>query len=150
MKKLTSVLLLTLFSAVVSASAGHEEKKNPDAIASTLDNTTRTIEVTMDDTMRFTPDVLNVKKGETVRLMINNIGQLKHELVIGEIAEFKQHAKMMQNMPNMAHDEPNAVSLETNEMGEIMWTFNRSGKISFACLIPGHYEAGMSGTFNVK
>lgn len=149
MKKLTSVLLLTLFSAVVSASAGHEEKKNPDAIASTLDNTTRTIEVTMDDTMRFTPSVLNVKKGETVRLVVKNIGQLKHEMVIGDIAELKQHAKMMKNMPNMMHDEVNAISLKANQSGEIMWVFERTGKIDFACLIPGHFEAGMNGKFNV-
>tara|TARA_R110001592_G_scaffold306512_2_gene579504 strand:+ start:1155 stop:1607 length:453 start_codon:yes stop_codon:yes gene_type:complete len=149
MKKFTSVLLLTLFSAVVSASVGHEEKKNPGAIASTSENTTRTIEVTMDDTMRFTPSVLNVKKGETVRLVVKNIGQLKHELVIGEVAELKQHANMMKNMPNMKHDEDNAISLEANESGEIMWVFERTGKIDFSCLIPGHLEAGMNGKFNV-
>jgi len=150
MKKFTSVLLLTLFSGVASAGAGHDKKENQATVSSASHNITRTIEVTMGDTMRFTPDVIGVKKGETIRIIVRNIGQLRHEMVIGDAAKQRKHAKMMQDEPNMVHGEPNAVSLESNETGEIMWTFNRTGEVSFACLIPGHFEAGMSGKFVVK
>ena len=150
MKKFTSILLLTLFSGAVLADAGHGEDKSKAGIPGTSHDVTRIIEVTMDDTMRFTPGYIDVKKGETVRLMVKNIGQLKHEMVIGETSKLMKHAKMMQEMPNMMHNDPNAVSIEPNETGEIIWTFNRSGKVDFACLMPGHFEAGMHGNFNVK
>jgi uncharacterized cupredoxin-like copper-binding protein len=31
-----------------------------------------------------------------------------------------------------------------------VWTFNRAGEFHFACLIPGHYDAGMKGLIIVK
>jgi uncharacterized cupredoxin-like copper-binding protein len=34
--------------------------------------------------------------------------------------------------------------------GEIVWKFNRAGRFDFACLIAGHYQAGMTGTINVS
>ena len=150
MNKFTSVLLLTLFSGSLLADAGHDKEKSKVGMPGEAHNVTRTIEVNMDDTMRFTPEYIEVKKGETVRFMVNNFGQLKHEMVIGNMNELMKHGKMMQEMPNMKHDDPNAVTLEANETGEIIWSFNRSGKIDFACLIPGHYEAGMKGKFHVK
>ena len=150
MKKFTSIILLTLFSGALLADAGHGQEKNKAGVPGTSHAVTRTIEVTMDDAMRFTPATIAIKKGETVRLMVKNIGQLKHEMVIGETAKLMKHAKMMRDVPNMMHDDPNAVSLEAQQTGEIIWAFNRSGKVDFACLIPGHYEAGMKGKFHVK
>ena len=150
MKKFTSILLLTLFSGAVLAHADHGEEKNPEGVPGKSDDVTRTIEVIMDDTMRFTPSVIDVKEGETVRLMVKNTGQLKHVMVIDEMSNLMAHAKMMQEMPNMVNYDLNTASLEANETGEIIWTFTRSGKVDFACLMPGHYEAGMHGNFNVK
>src|SRR5699024_1758579 len=60
----------------------------------------RTIEVTMDDHMRFTPDQISVKPGETIRFNVKNTGKLRHEMVIGSMAELKEHAKMMLENPN--------------------------------------------------
>jgi uncharacterized cupredoxin-like copper-binding protein len=150
MKKFTSILLLTLFSGALLAHADHGDDKNKVGVPGTSQNVTRTIEVTMDDTMRFTPSVIDVEEGETVRLMVKNTGQLKHVMVIDEMSTLMEHAKMMQEMPDMMHYDLNTVSLEPNETGEIIWTFTRSGKVDFACLMPGHYEAGMHGIFNVK
>jgi uncharacterized cupredoxin-like copper-binding protein len=31
-----------------------------------------------------------------------------------------------------------------------VWTFNRAGEFDFACLVGGHYEAGMKGRIIVK
>src|SRR5690625_7931012 len=63
----------------------------------------RTIEVTMDDHMRFTPDQISVKPGETIRFNVKNTGKLRHEMVIGSMAELKEHAKKMLEKPNMNH-----------------------------------------------
>jgi uncharacterized cupredoxin-like copper-binding protein len=31
----------------------------------------------------------------------------------------------------------------------LVWTFNRAGEFEFACLIAGHYQAGMLGRIKV-
>jgi len=110
----------------------------------------RTIQVLMSDNMKFAPAKLNVKRGETVRFMVRNAGQTKHEMVIGSMAELKQHAEMMRKMPGMEHDEPNMVTLDPGKSGELVWQFTRAGTIDFACLQPGHFEAGMMGKVSVK
>lgn len=52
---------------------------------------------------------------------------------------------MMRKMPGMEHAEPNQVTLDPGKSGELVWRFTRAGTFSFACLIPGHFEAGMVG-----
>ncbi|MCA8903154.1 MAG: cupredoxin family protein [Hyphomonas sp.] len=109
----------------------------------------RTIEIRMDDRMRFTPDHIEVTEGETLRLRIANRGRKLHELVIGTPKELQAHAELMRKFPNMEHDEPYMAHVGAGRRGEITWTFNRPGDFEFACLIPGHYEAGMRGTLRV-
>lgn len=109
----------------------------------------RTIELRMSDQMRFTPDVIRVRKGETVRLRVRNDGKLMHELVIGTKTVLDEHAKMMERFPNMEHDEPYMVHVAPGKTGEIVWHFNRAGRFDFACLIAGHYQAGMVGRIEV-
>jgi len=109
----------------------------------------RTITVTMGDNMRFKPDVIDVREGETVRLAIRNRGKLMHELVIGTQDELDAHAALMVKFPDMQHDEPYMAHVNPGQRGEIVWTFNRPGEFKFACLIAGHYQAGMVGTLRV-
>jgi len=110
---------------------------------------TRTIEVAMTDNMRFTPDRIVVKQGETIRFVHKNAGKIMHEFVIGTRSELDQHAAMMLKFPNMEHDEPYMAHVGPGKTGEIIWTFNRPGEFEFACLIPGHYQAGMDGKIKV-
>jgi uncharacterized cupredoxin-like copper-binding protein len=110
----------------------------------------RTVPMQMDDSMRFTPTEITVKVGETVRFFIVNRGQLVHEMVIGTRAELDEHAEMMKKMPDMQHDEPNQIKLKAGQRGGIVWTFDRPGSFAFACLVPGHKEAGMVGTITVQ
>lgn len=110
----------------------------------------RTIEVRMTDNMRFTPDKIQVKLGETVRLVAVNAGKVLHEIVIGSPAELKEHAEMMKKHPGMEHDEPYMAHVDPGKKGDIVWTFNRAGTFEFACLIPGHFEAGMIGRITVQ
>ncbi|EYC51346.1 hypothetical protein AZ34_09790 [Hylemonella gracilis str. Niagara R] len=111
---------------------------------------TRTVPIQMGDTMRFTPAAITVKAGETVRFFVVNQGQLVHEMVIGTQAELDEHAEMMKKMPGMQHEEPNQINLKAGQRGGIVWTFDRPGSFAFACLVPGHKEAGMVGTITVQ
>jgi putative spermidine/putrescine transport system substrate-binding protein len=111
---------------------------------------TRTITVTMSDKMRFTPDHIEVRTGETVRFVLENQGQLRHELVLGEPDALRRHAAMMQMMPDMQHSGPNMASLAPGEHGELIWRFTRTGSVAFACLQSGHLEAGMRGLVAVQ
>ena len=113
---------------------------------------TRTIEVGMNDAMRFTPADLTVKRGETIRFVVGNSGKIKHELMLGTMKELKEHAEKMKKHPAMDHgdEEENAVEVEPGKRGELVWQFTRAGKFSFGCLVPGHFEAGMVGRLTVQ
>lgn len=118
-------------------------------IAGDAKDVRRTITLLMSDDMRFTPDRIAVRQGETVRLRIQNKGQLLHELVIGTPAELAAHAEQMLKHPAMEHDEPYMTHVKPGQRGEIIWTFNRAGQFEFACLIAGHFQAGMKGRITV-
>lgn len=111
---------------------------------------TRTVEVDMDDGMRFKPERIEARRGETIRFFVRNNGQVKHEFVLGTQAELKKHAALMAKFPQMEHDDPNAVSVEPGKTAEFAWTFTKSGSFDFACLVPGHFEAGMKGKIAVR
>ncbi len=106
---------------------------------------TRTIEIRMNDDMRYRPALIRVKQGETIRFLVKNEGRMKHELVLGTAAELRAHAAMMRKFPEMEHDDPNAVEVEPGQTGELIWHFSKVGRFDFACLMPGHFEAGMRG-----
>lgn len=111
---------------------------------------TRTVDVDMRDTMRFSPATLTVRRGDTVRFVVTNSGKLRHEMMLGTSASLAEHAKMMQTTPGMSHEEPNAVTLEPGERKTLVWHFTQPGTVDFACLEPGHFEAGMRGVINVR
>ncbi|WP_374667486.1 plastocyanin/azurin family copper-binding protein [Ramlibacter sp.] len=106
----------------------------------------RTIEIRMSDQMRFTPDRLTVREGETIRFVVRNNGRLLHEMVIGTPEELAAHAELMKKHPGMEHDEPYMAHVAAGQRGQLVWHFNRPGTFQFACLLPGHFEAGMVGT----
>lgn len=105
----------------------------------------RTIQIDMRDTMRFVPDVVNVRRGETVRFVVTNSGAQLHEMVVGTAEELKAHAEMMRKHPDMVHADANMTHVRPGAKGEIVWQFTHPGAFQFACLIPGHVEAGMVG-----
>jgi len=111
----------------------------------------RQLEIRMSDQMRFTPDTLEFKAGETVRLIVHNDGKMPHELVLGTDAEIREHAaEMKKGIPHdHEHMGGNAISLEPGKRGELVVHFAKAGRLQMACLIPGHYEAGMYGAINI-
>ena len=110
----------------------------------------RTVEIGAYDTMRFNEAHFNVKRGETVRIVLHNRGQLPHELVLGDEKALREHAELMRKFPDMEHADPNAVSVAPGKKGELVWQFTKPGTVHFACLHPGHYEAGMKGSVAVS
>lgn len=109
----------------------------------------RTIRVSMTDNMRFTPGKIELREGETVRFEVRNGGKVLHEFVLGTKEELDAHAQMMAKYPGMEHDEAHMAHVKAGKSRPLVWNFNRPGEFQFACLIPGHYEAGMVGTILV-
>ena len=133
------------------AKAGPVKKEQKDwGIAGDAKAAKRTIECGMSDDMRFSPDHFEVRTGETVRFVVRNRGQVMHEFVIGTQAENAKHAALMARFPGMEHDEPYMAHVPPGKTGQIVWKFNRAGQFECACLIAGHYSAGMVGTIKVS
>jgi uncharacterized cupredoxin-like copper-binding protein len=130
--------------------AGAAQKEQKDwGIAGERNLAKRNIAVQMLDTMRFVPDRIDVKLNETVRFTVRNTGKVMHEFVIGTKEENEKHAALMVKFPDMEHDEPYMAHVPPGKSGELVWTFNRAGTFEFACLIAGHYQAGMAGSITV-
>lgn len=120
---------------------------NPQWLGAHAHVVSRSVAVAMGDDMRFTPSSLQVTAGETVRMVLTNRGQVDHELVIGTPAELKTHAQAMREGHAHAHAGAGAaaIRLAPGATGELVVTFREAGPLEFACLIPGHFEAGMRG-----
>jgi uncharacterized cupredoxin-like copper-binding protein len=113
----------------------------------------RTVKVTMLEDgkkMLFEPDVLEVRQGEQIRFVIFNEGTWNHEFMLATEAENRKHAELMKKFPDMEHDDRNAKRLPPFASGELLWKFTKRGEFEYACLIPGHLEAGMHGKVVVK
>lgn len=147
-------LLASAFAAsfVLAASFAFADAGHMHAIGKPGDanKVARTVEVTMTDQMRYTPDSVRVKRGETIRFVVKNTGQIKHEMVIGTEKDLKVHAAAMLKNPEMEHDDPNAVAVEPGRTSELVWQFTQAGNLKFACLVPGHFEAGMVGKLTIQ
>ena len=111
---------------------------------------TRTIRVRMTDDMRFTPAAIVVKRGETIRFVVGNDGKVLHEMVLGTKKAIAEHAEAMKKFPGMEHADANMAHVQPGRRGEIVWQFTQPGAFAFACLQPGHYEAGMVGGVTVN
>ena len=159
MKTLAAMTAMSCISVAMAHGAHHgrhdatgpyQVEQKPFGIAGDPKKMTRTIQLEMDDSMRFTPSTVNVKLGDTIRFVLKNKGKALHEWVLGSEAELKEHAAMMSKSPNMRHNEVHMVHVQPGEMEEVTWHFNRPGTFNFACLLPGHFDAGMSGTVVVS
>lgn len=146
---LTAMLSLGAVSNSVLASGthagGHDGSDAAIGVPGKAAKVTRTIAVSMTDNMRFTPARISVSRGETIRFKVINAGKIKHELVLGTKKELEEHYKAMMKFPEMEHDDENMITLAPAKTGEIVWRFTKSGRVDFACLQPGHYDAGMKG-----
>lgn len=140
---LTATMLLA--SSPALADAGHSAAGKPGKAAKISHTVVLAAKETEDGRMIFEPNDLRVEKGQTVRIVLKNQGEVEHELFLGTAEEIKAHAEEMLKFPEMEHDEPNVVRVDPGHQGDIVWQFTKAGKFEFACLIPGHTEMGMVG-----
>lgn len=149
---LISVAALAAGSTIAYADAGHSHGGHASSIGKPgkASEVSRTVNVDMTDNMRFTPAKIEVKKGETIKFVVKNSGQVRHEMVLGSVQELKAHAEQMRKHPEMEHDDPNQVQVDPGKTGQFIWKFANAGTFDFACLQPGHFEAGMAGKVAVK
>ena len=130
-----------------------------------LSEVDRTIEIKMYDNY-YEPKEINIKKGETIKFIVNNYGELVHEFNIAtKEMHIKHQPEMMKMVENqilladkidkkkmkemakkdhsMGHSHSNSVLLEPNQKAELIWKFNVNTNLEGACNVPGHYESGM-------
>ena len=152
------LILASPFAIPASSHDAHEHSRH--AVKSfaagepgTPDEAYRTIEIVMNDAsgaMAFSPNTLEVKRGEQVKFVLQNAGALDHEFLIDSVANNADHKAAMAENPDMQHAEPNGRRLAPGASSELIWRFTKPGSFEIACLIPGHYEAGMKGVVVVR
>ena len=144
-------LLIALAAPAAHAAGSHSGGHADTAIGEPgqAERVTRTVRIDMTDAMLFSPPRVTARRGQTIRFIVSNSGKLKHELVLGTRKDLRDHAELMKKFPEMEHAEPNMVTLAPGQTGEVIWRFTRAGQIDFACLQPGHYDAGMKGFVKV-
>lgn len=150
--RLLAVTLALVCANVLAHGTNHpsyELEQTDWGMGATARDATRTIEIDMDDNMRFSREHIAVKLGETIKFVVRNKGGVMHEMVLGTQAELDRHAMLMEQLPHMAHDQPWMTHVQPKKTGTLYWTFNRPGEFAFACLISGHYAAGMKGKITV-
>ena len=166
LRKLTqncsTAFLAVALTATSTAALAHGDGKPDGAGAATISTeqhpfgrqgdpkkVTRTIVVDMTDQMRFGPSAITVRQGETIRFVVHNKGKILHEMVIGTLDELRAHGELMKKHPGMEHDEPYMTHVSAGKKQNMVWHFNQPGEFHYACLLPGHFEAGMVGTIKV-
>ncbi len=132
------------------AGAVKAAEEAPFGVAADPRKAERTMRVEMADTMRFTPSEIRLKRGESVRFVIVNHGKILHEMVLGTLENLKKNADLLKKNPGMQHDEPYMAHVAAGKTGEIGWRFSKIGTFYYGCLIPGHFEAGMTGKVIVE
>lgn len=113
----------------------------------------RVIQIRMieaDGKMLYMPDRIEVKRGEQIKFVLVNAGELDHEFMLDTPAHNQKHAELMKKHPGMEHDDPNGKQLKPKTSTKLLWRFTKAGSFEFACLHPGHYDAGMKGVVVVK
>jgi uncharacterized cupredoxin-like copper-binding protein len=159
MFKAISIAVALALSMPALAHEGAKPHKDADAPISTEENAfgregdpkkvSRTIDVEMSDKMRFTPDALAVKQGETIRFRVRNSGQVMHEMVLGTMEDLKEHAELMRKNPGMEHGDPYMTHVAPGKTETMVWQFSKPGDFLYGCLVPGHFESGMIGRVRV-
>ena len=152
MKKIliASVLAISLIPTGAVAQA-YSDRAEESAIVGKLGDpgkVSRTVEIIMVDN-RFKPAEIKVKQGETVRFILRNAGEKKHDMMIGTMAQLDKHAVMMKKFPDVEYSEPNLISVDPGKSGELVWQFAEVGTVDFACPRPGHFK-GMRGRFVIE
>jgi len=137
-----------------------------------LSEVNRVIEIKMYDNY-YEPNEINIKKGETIRFIVHNYGELVHEfniatkemhinhqpemmkmvenqILLADKIDKKKMNEMAKKDHSMAHSHSNSVLLEPNQIAELIWKFSSDKNLEAACNVPGHYEVGMVANIKIN
>lgn len=108
----------------------------------------REIEITLSD-FAFEPGAVEVTAGESVKFMLTNVGVIEHEFRLTTEHAAEEHVAS----GHAGHDDEAAsghghgeviVLVPAGESESVVVTFDEHAEFDVvACLIPGHFEAGM-------
>jgi uncharacterized cupredoxin-like copper-binding protein len=155
------VILLILFSLTAceeNSNVDHtvHQEQTIDELAVDLSSQLRVIAVETTDQLRYSPETLTVQTGETIRFEVTNSSTIEHEFVVGDQKLQEEHAEFMAEMSmnhqGMQHGDMSsyALTIPPGETASLVINFEESGTLIYGCHIPGHYEAGMSGTILIE
>ena len=161
-KILFSSIIIFLFSTFSHSASMNMigEKGDPNKID-------RIVNIKMYDNY-YEPNLIKIKKGETIKFIVENLGEMVHEYNIGTKEMHIKHQPEMQKLVDheillvdkidrvkmkkmskmdhsLGHSHSNSIMLEPKTSGEIIWKFSKDVNLEMACNIPGHYESGMFG-----
>ena len=162
LKKIFVLIIFTIFSTTAYSASMNMigEKGDPNKID-------RVVNIKMYDNY-YEPNVIKIKKGETIKFVVENLGDLVHEYNIGTKEMHIKHQPEMQKLidheillvdkidkvkmkkmskmdHSLGHSHANSIMLEPKTSGVIIWKFTKDINLEMACNIPGHYESGMFG-----
>ena len=157
LKVAAAVLSAGLLSAACGSGGGVDNDATSTGVGAPADaaKATRTVELRAGDDLRFQPDQVQVKVGETVTFRIVNVAGVEHDFTLGDESVQSDHEKEMQAMSSggdHAHamgDSANAIHIAPGQTKDITWTFTKAGTTLYGCHEPGHYASGMKGTITV-
>ena len=124
--------LCAAFAAPALADSGHAHFSA--GVPGNPKKPARVIEVTMKDgdgRMEYVPGRVEVKRGEQIRFVIRNVGELAHEFILASTPDNLKHAALMQKYPDMEHDDPNGKTVQPKGNSEILWRFTKRGRFEF-------------------
>ncbi len=150
---LLAAMLVVSGSGWITPLHAHEGEHFSAGVPGDPSKPARAVKVSMQEDgkkMRYEPARIEVRQGEQIRFLISNDGIYNHEFMLATVAENRKHGALMKKYPDMEHADPNAVTVAPYVAMELLWKFTRKGEFEYACLIDGHYEAGMHGRIIVK
>ena len=110
----------------------------------------RAVRVRATDELAFEPAVVEVRAGEVITFEVENTGKLPHDFTLGDEDAQEEHAREMEEMgADMAHTDPNAMTIDPGETSSMTWRFVEPGDVLYGCHQAGHYDAGMVGVIEV-
>ena len=151
MRKFDTIISLVTF--ILLSSDVYSDSKNSSEADVTgqpgdAKQVSRTVKLTQVDNL-FLPDEITLKEGETIRFVVKNGGNKKHEMLIGSKEDLKKAARVRRMYPDREHTESHLLQLEPGEQKELIWHFAQTGTVEYACPLPGHFKK-MHGTIIVE
>ena len=149
------VAAVALMVALVLVGCASAPEAAPEPEPAPAEEADRTIRISAHDQMRFDPEGVRVQAGQTVRFVVKNVVRVQHSFTLGTPQSQERHEAEMQGMApdRMAshmEENPMGIVVQPGETDTLTWRFEDGGAVEFACHIPGHFVAGMTGRIRVN